>query len=188
MSASRLTAGRKLRISGGRTGGRSAVASTSGVCTGGRLRRGGASVAGSSRASARLREARQISSATATTTFIALTSCTRTKCVPAKTAAATAAAVANSVSRSSGWAKKDFRDAPTRIGSSRRIISPKRARISEFCSRRLPNPMPGSITMRDRSTPARRARLTLASKSLMMFPITSGMGPRVAQVSGRPRM
>src|SRR5579864_9011190 len=57
-----------------------------------------------------------ISSATSITAFIDFTSCTRTKCAPKKTAAATAAAEANSVSDGDSLARKGLREGPARIG------------------------------------------------------------------------
>ncbi len=99
-----------------------------------------------------------------------------------------AAAVANSVPLSPGCAKNDFLDTPTIIGSSSRANSPRRAKISEFCSRRFPNPIPGSTMIRIRSTPARRARFTEASRSFTIDPITSGSGASVAHVWGFPRI
>ena len=53
---------------------------------------------------------------------------------------------------------------------------------------RLPNPRPGSSTIRFFSTPACRARLAVASSSLAIVPITSGIGGSLPHVSGRPRM
>ena len=61
--------------------------------------------------------------------------------------------------------RNDLRDGPTRMGNSSCASSPSRARISAFCSLRFPNPSPGSITIRARSTPAPTARCTDASRS-----------------------
>ena len=94
------------------------------------------------------------SSAIRTTADISVTSCTRTICAPFKTAAVTAAAVANSVSSSVPCARNDFRDAPTKIGNSRVANRLNCAISSLFCSLRLPNPIPGSTTIRFFSTPA----------------------------------
>ncbi len=159
-------------------------------------RRAGA--AGCSAASPATVKARAISSAIKRAARISATSWTRTRCAPAITAAVIAAAVENraaislaslSLSLSAVAAvKKDFRDGPTRMGYSNLAKSARRARISVFCSLRLPKPRPGSITMESRSTPERRARLMEASRSLVMASITSGIGPSLPQVSGVPRI
>jgi len=74
------------------------------------------------------------------------------------------------------------------MGYSNAANSCKRARISAFCSLRLPKPRPGSSTMRLLSTPERRARLALASRSLTTALIMSGIGGSFAHVSGVPRI
>jgi hypothetical protein len=134
--------------------------------------------------------ARSTSSAMTSAAFISATSWTLTMWAPASTAAVTAAAVAYLVSSSLLVAevRNDLRDGPTRIGYSSFARSASRAMISAFCSLRLPKPRPGSRTIEMRSTPARRARLMEASRSLVTASMTSGMGPSLPQVSGVPRM
>src|SRR5579883_1319690 len=101
---------------------------------------------------------RAISSATSAAAFIAFTSWTRIRCAPLRIAATAAAMEADSVSGGEPLATKCLREAPAISGSSSRASSPSRARISAFCSLRLPNPRPGSMTIWRRSIPARTAR------------------------------
>ena len=180
-SSSSTTGGTKFFNNGGRVGVGRSVAGVSGETA----RRPTGRLTGSSSSP---RSPLAISSATEMTAFMAATSCTRTKCAPFSTEAATAAAVANTVSSSVPCARKDLREGPVRIGYSNLANSPNRAIISEFCSLRLPKPRPGSSTIRFLSIPERRARLALASKSLLTAAITSGSGGIFAQVSGVPRM
>ena len=140
------------------------------------------------RRSSRSGAASIIASVVCTTGFIAAISCTRTIAAPFKIAVVTAAAVAYSREAGSSCNKNCFREVATNTGSSNRPSSPRRARISEFCSPRFPKPIPGSITSRSRDTPPRVARWTDASNSASSVPITSFIGLSRVQVSGVPRM
>jgi len=102
--------------------------------------------------------------------------------------AVTAAAVAKRVCSSLCWARNDLREGPQSTGSSRLRSFPSWARISEFCSLRFPNPMPGSITMRSRAMPAARAASTRRDKSRRTSVATSSYSACAYMSDDRPRV
>ena len=123
--------------------------------------------------------------ATRTASAFSGTWCTRTHQAPAAAASAVIATVAPSQSANglgvpSGPAsrlpRKRFLDAPTRTGKVPPASVPTSARwvsSGQLCSGRLPNPRPGSTTMRPGSTPACTTASTRRASSSRTSPTTS---------------
>src|SRR5262249_31634057 len=130
--------------------------------------------------------------ATASTSRIAPTSCTRSRRAPRATASATAAAVPYSRSPTpappSSAPRNPLPDTPTSTASPRAGSTSRWASSARLCATVLPKPMPGSITIAPRATPASRAAAARRARNAATSETTSRYAGLRCMVAGRPRM